>query len=234
MKANKIPFKTGIFLVMLSFIQACVHEAPPFPPGGGIPSQSNKCDPDSVYFKNQIQPLLASNCAMPGCHDAITAAEGVRLDSYISIFQSDVIKPGDPSDSDLWEVINETDPAKRMPLNLNPLSPEQKSLILKWIQQGARNNSCTSDCDTSIYTFSSGVKSILETNCVGCHKTGAASAGVVLDSYAAVQPYAINGMLYGVASHQNGYKPMPYGGAKISECNLTVLKKWIDAGAQNN
>lgn len=234
MKANPSSYLTGLILVVLSFTQACVHEAPPFPPAGGIPTQTLKCDPDTVYFKNEILPLLASNCAMPGCHDAITSAEGVRLDSYISLFQSGVVDPGNPSNSDLWEVINETDPEKRMPLDRNPLTPEQKSLILKWIQQGARNNACASDCDSSVFTFSAGIKPILETYCVGCHKTGSASAGVLLDSYSSVQLFAQNGMLYGVSAHQSGFKPMPYGGAKISDCNLYVLKKWIDAGAPNN
>lgn len=234
MKAKSLIYPGGLILMMLIFMQACVHEAPPFPPGGGIPTVTDKCDPDSVYFKNDILPLLGSNCAMPGCHNAVTAAEGVRLDSYLALFQSDVVTPGDPSESDLWEVLNETDPEKRMPLDKSPLTPEQKSLILKWIQQGARNNACTSDCDSTIFTYSAGVKPIIETNCVGCHKTGSASAGVILESYATVQPLALNGMLYGVSSQQNGYKAMPYGGAKMSDCNINVIKKWIDAGAPNN
>ncbi|MHB1277697.1 MAG: c-type cytochrome domain-containing protein [Bacteroidia bacterium] len=234
MKTNLSKYLTGLFLVMLSFIQGCVHEAPPFPLNGGIPTQTVKCDPDTVYFRNEILPLLASNCAMPGCHDALTSADGVRLDSYLSLFRSGVVDPGNPSNSNLWEAINETDPEDRMPLNANPLTPEQKSLILLWIQQGARNNSCSSDCDSTIFTFSAGIKPILDTYCVGCHKTGSASAGVVLENYSSVKPYALNGTLYGASSHQNGYKPMPYGSTMISDCNLYVLKKWIDAGAPNN
>jgi hypothetical protein len=31
------------------------------------------CDPDTAYFVNTIQPLLNSMCAVPECHDAITA-----------------------------------------------------------------------------------------------------------------------------------------------------------------
>ena len=45
------------------------------------------CDSDSVYFVNTIQPLLNSMCAVPECHDAITAEDNVILTDYAHIMQ---------------------------------------------------------------------------------------------------------------------------------------------------
>src|SRR5688500_13456166 len=51
---------------------------------GGTP-----CDPNLVYFDMVILPILKSNCAKSGCHDAITHQEGIILDSYENVMGSD-------------------------------------------------------------------------------------------------------------------------------------------------
>ena len=43
------------------------------------------CSPDTVYFNQTILPLITSNCAMSGCHDAISHKEGVILTDYTHI-----------------------------------------------------------------------------------------------------------------------------------------------------
>ena len=78
-------------------------------------STGTPCDPNLVYFSRDIMPLLASNCAKSGCHDAISHQDGVVLDNYQNIMESDVIDPFDLHDSDLYEAITEDDDDKQMP-----------------------------------------------------------------------------------------------------------------------
>jgi hypothetical protein len=45
---------------------------------------------------------------------------------------------------------------------------------------------------------------------------------------------AQNGKLYGAVNHSPGYSPMPKGGTKLSACNISKIKAWIDGGSLNN
>ena len=56
--------------------------------GGGNTPTGVPCDPDSVYFDNQVLPILVSNCAKPGCHDAASHQDGVVLSSYASLMST--------------------------------------------------------------------------------------------------------------------------------------------------
>jgi hypothetical protein len=89
-------------------------------------------------------------------------------------------------------------------------------------------------CDTASVTYSSSVVPILISNCTSCHGGNTPSAGIKLDVYADVKIQVINGRLWGAVSHAISYSPMPKNGTKMSDCNLTKIKKWIDAGAPNN
>ena len=91
-------------------------------------------------------------------------------------------------------------------------------------------------CDTTSVTYSLTVRSILQANsCLGCHSGSGASGGnVILDNYNSVKLYAQNGKLYGSINHSPGYIAMPQGGNKISPCNISKVKKWIDSGTPNN
>jgi hypothetical protein len=55
-----------------------------------------------------------------------------------------------------------------------------------------------------------------------------------MGNYAADRAIAVNGKLYGSVSHASGYSPMPKGGNKLNTCQLSQIKKWIDAGSPNN
>lgn len=244
---NSIKMKhlVGMALVFTSVIfvtiQGCKHYPEPLPipttnsqdtTSGGQDS-TRPCDPDSVYFENTILPLLSSSCAYSGCHDAASHEDDVILDSYTNIFSTGEIKPGDPSDSKLYKVITESGGDVMPPPPNSPLTPAQISLINKWITQGALNNRCD-ECDSSDVKYSNQVLSILNNNCVSCHNGSSASGGVHLDSYAGVKAQADNGKLFGVINHSSGFKIMPPSGNKISDCNVRIIKKWIDDGAPNN
>ena len=91
-------------------------------------------------------------------------------------------------------------------------------------------------CDTTKVTYSNTITSILQTNgCLSCHSgSGAAGGNVVLDNYNSVKLYAANGQLYGSINHDPGLVPMPQGGNKVSDCDLSKVKVWINAGTLNN
>jgi hypothetical protein len=90
-------------------------------------------------------------------------------------------------------------------------------------------------CDTTGVTYSSHINSILNNNgCVGCHSGASPSGNINLQGYTNVKNLAVTGRLYGAVSHSPGFSPMPQGGNKISNCEISRLKAWIDAGAPNN
>lgn len=89
-------------------------------------------------------------------------------------------------------------------------------------------------CDTENVTFAESVTPILSANCYACHSTSVATAGIVLDTYAGVKKQADNGSLVGAITHAAGFTPMPQGGAKLSNCNIDKIKKWVEEGAEDN
>lgn len=100
---------------------------------------------DNVLFNRDIRPLLSDQCF--ACHgfDAKKRKAGLRLDLAEGAFAANkegrvAIKPGDPDGSELWRRLNSSDPEEVMPPpeSHKTLSDSQKSLLKRWIQQGAR------------------------------------------------------------------------------------------------
>lgn len=226
-----------MLLVLIVFFASCKHEPEALPQPeepGDTTAQGIPCNPDTAYFENQVLPILTSSCAFSGCHDAASANDGVILENYQSIMQTAGIRPGNPGGSDLYEAITDDDPEDRMPpLPMQSLSPQQIEIIRKWIAQGAKNNRCDSDCDTSQFTFAATIQPIINNNCKGCHSGTAPAGNVLLDNYDNIRNVAVSGKLYGSVAHLPDYAPMPQGG-KLSDCNITQIKKWIENGSQNN
>ena len=138
MKYTKLTLlTTAFFLVILSF--HCKHDPDIVPGNGngngggnnpGDTTEIHTCDPDTVYFRNDVLPLLLSNCTTSGCHDQETAQKGVVLIDYASVISTGDIKPGNPDGSEIFEKITETDPDKRMPPPPNTaLTPDQINII---------------------------------------------------------------------------------------------------------
>lgn len=200
--------------------------------GGGNPSPTSNCNPDSVYFVNDIMPLISSNCTMSGCHDNITHADGVNLTTYTKIMS--YVRPGDAANSKLYKVIIKTNGDRMPPPPMPPMTTAQKALIQKWINQGAKNNSCIASCDTAIFTYSGAVKPIMDNKCVGCHNPSNLGGNIDVSTYNAVRIISLNGKLYGSIAHQTGYSPMPKNSAKLSDCEIRQVQKWITAGSLNN
>ena len=90
-------------------------------------------------------------------------------------------------------------------------------------------------CDDSNVTYSTTIKSILaKYECTTCHTGPAPSGNFVLTSYSSVKAKVLDNRLLGAISHASGFSPMPQGGQKLSDCEISKVKKWIDAGAPEN
>jgi hypothetical protein len=257
---SKRMYRTGLAIfVMAIFAAGCKHEplvVTPVPVdttgnnggnnnggnngggGGGTGGQVDACDPDSVYFENDILPILISNCAKSGCHDAASHEDGVILDSYEHVMNTADVDPFDLDGGKLYEAITEDDSDDRMPPPPNaPLTSEQIALIAKWIMQGALNISCdvnAGSCDTSNVTYSGTIAPILQLYCTGCHSGSLLSGGIDLSVYTGVAAVAMNGSLEGAITHAAGYTPMPFGGNQLPDCEISQIIAWIDDGAPNN
>ena len=200
-----------------------------------IPTESMTCDSDTIYFQNDVLPLLVSTCSTSGCHDTESAEDGVILVDYASVIATGEIKTGNPSDSELYEKIMDNDPEEMMPPPPNnSLTTDQKNMIKKWIEQGAKNNSCDSGCDTLNVTFSTSVWPTLSTNCVGCHSGANPDGNIVITDYNSIVTLANTGSLLGVINHEGNYSPMPKNGQKLSDCKIAEIKIWIEDGTPNN
>ena len=216
---------TSLLTVVVLF--ACTKDKTPKP--------VEPCDPNKIYFQRDIQPLINSNCAKSGCHDAITRTEGLNLTTYDGVMK--IVRPGRPSNSDLIEVINETDPDDRMPPPPNtPLTQEQKNLLSRLISEGATNEICAQDaggCDSAVVSYSNDISKIINTNCIGCHSGSTISGGVNLSSYSGVKVVAASGKLYNAVAQNGLATPMPPS-QKLSTCDIQRIKRWVDAGSPNN
>ncbi len=231
---KRILFKAILLFAAVLIFFACRHQLDGVNNGsnGGTPPAVSNCSPDSVYFVNEVLPIISSNCTMSGCHDNVTHADGVNLTTYTKIMQ--YVSPGNASNSKLYKVIIKTNGDRMPPAPMAPLTADQKAKIQKWINQGAKNNNCVGSCDTTVFTYSVAVKTIMSNKCVGCHNPSNMGGNIDLSTYNAVKATALNGKLYGSVANQPGYSPMPKNSSKLPDCEIRQIQKWINAGSLNN
>lgn len=100
--------------IVISFLLSCNKQTAAVTP--------SNCDP-STSFKNQIKPILVSNCDLSGCHD------GTNLPALADYSTS----------RDGAAQIQNAISRSIMPPNKS-LSTANKNLILCWISNGTPNN----------------------------------------------------------------------------------------------
>jgi len=95
---------------------------------------------DSISYYHQIKPLLNQACT--GCHKPEKTKGDLDLTGVSPILKGGKhgasVVPGEPNKSKLIEMVSGDDPD--MPQDADPLKPEQLSLLTRWIQQGARDD----------------------------------------------------------------------------------------------
>jgi hypothetical protein len=118
---------TGAVLLVVAIASGCKKEAAvaPLPPLPAV-----------VSFGGHIQPFFSSTCAVSGCHTGSSPAAGLNLTAsvaYNDLFLKHEIDTLSPTSSNLYIFMNSNmPPSGKVPYDL--------ALVLKWIQQGAKNN----------------------------------------------------------------------------------------------
>lgn len=85
-------------------------------------------------------------------------------------------------------------------------------------------------CDTSVFSYSARIQPILQANCQSSSCHGPSGANGELITYAQVKAVVDDG------SFRNAVivtRAMPDGGA-LTNCELDLIEKWLDAGAPND
>jgi YVTN family beta-propeller protein len=139
-----------VFLVIIStsfysLLIGCSSESPLSP---GITG--------SVKFSRDIQPIFTQNCTLSGCHNPIDKASGIDLTTWGAImkngsnFGAEVIPFNSKWSHLVQHINNDTNvapvaephmPPFRPPVsNGRPLPQNVVILIMKWIDEGARND----------------------------------------------------------------------------------------------
>ncbi|MBO6517340.1 MAG: hypothetical protein JJ975_12400 [Bacteroidia bacterium] len=231
---KKLGFLGLLIGLSLLLLQNCKHEIPENPnPTSPTPvTLSDTCSLDTVYFVNDVLPIIISNCALSGCHDENSRQDGVQLTDYDNIINTGGIEKFDANSSELYDVITETDPSKVMPPS-GSLSPEFQNAIRIWINQGAKNNECFNVCDTTDVTFSGIVWPILLSTCNGCHRPGNLQGGVSITNYSDVKTLVDSGTLQNVLARTGPKSPMPPQGP-LEDCAMDQIRIWIEDGAKDN
>ena len=99
---------------------------------------------DKIQFNRDVRKILAANCF--SCHgqDAETRKGKLRLDEAASALKprngATAIVPGNLVESEAWQRIISDDPDELMPppVSKNTLTAEEKDILKRWIQQGAK------------------------------------------------------------------------------------------------
>ena len=228
--SKKVSVLAGLLLGITGIISinACRHS--PYV----LPVNLRVGDPN-ICFEHDILPIFQSNCAKSNCHDASSGASGYVLDNYADIVKKGIV-PGNPAASKIWQSISmKIFNVSVMPRDAPLLSAKDLDLIRRWIATGAIDSGACSNitCDTTAFTYSGTIAPMMQTYCVGCHNSAAASGGS-LNDYTSVMQAAVNGRMIGDISHSTGYNAMPLGGSMLEDCQITQIRKWVAAGAPNN
>lgn len=96
-----------------------------------------------ISYYQQIRPILQAHCQ--GCHQPAKAGGEYVMTSFDTLLAggesgSEAIVPGKVDKSYLIELITPTDGAAEMPKGKQPLAESDRELIVRWIAQGAADD----------------------------------------------------------------------------------------------
>lgn len=93
----------------------------------------------------------------------------------------------------------------------------------------------SANCDTTrVATYNGDIKTIISNNCFGgCHEQASGSAGIILEGFVNLKNEVMNGDVMCSIRHE-GCSPMPKNLAKMSDCDINLLEKWIANGYPEN
>ena len=92
-----------------------------------------------VSFKDDIQPILAERCAIPGCHAAPGVA-GLDLSKYDTFKKGGANGPAFVAGNGKGSLVVKRIDGGGMPPGGPPLDGDQVQLFIDWIDEGGKNN----------------------------------------------------------------------------------------------
>lgn len=144
--------RAGVALLTIaSATLGCANFDTPVDPAGGAPDTLVP----SPSFTANVLPIFEKRCSVGGCHSFATRQAGLSLtadDAYNLLVGVPAtlrptqlrVQPLQPNQSWLVTMISADDGARqnfsRMPLATQPLTPNQITTIVRWIEQGALRN----------------------------------------------------------------------------------------------
>jgi formylglycine-generating enzyme required for sulfatase activity len=203
---------------------------------------------DKVDFILEIKPLLEGACI--SCHKADKAEGELKLTTRALAMHGGehgaALVPGKPADSKLYALtVLPRDHDDIMPPKGGPLTKAQTEMLRNWIEQGAEWPDNVILKQTRRINFAKDVQSILELNCVACHREGHAKGGLRLD----LRELAFKGGESGpgivafrpkdsrvytsatVSSDDDALMPPKAKGGPMSKETIETLAMWIEQGA---
>lgn len=229
-------------IMFVAIFTACKHEVPEIepPPDTTWSESSVPRDGNITYFKNDVQKVLITKCAVDGyensdkelgCHSSSFGAHGVVLDNYNDVHK-EIDGKTDPTETDLWEAMTD----KGMP-EVGTITQEEAFIIRDWISEGSPNNECSPCNDYTAGSFRNSVAVILYKNCSGCHNADTKQAGFSFFRSNPSSPLDIDttavknssGLIIeaivGISRSR-----MPKYIDPLYECEFDAIKTWIDNG----
>ena len=224
-------------MCIIAIISACQHDIIQIAEEVEQQALLDPCNPVFIHYLNDIQPIISSSCAIPGCHDNATPAVFIDLSTYDAVLSSkvlgeNIVIPGNANQSKLYRVLRAMDFIPMPPPFNYQISNTQKNQIKLWIDQGAQNLEACLDisCDTTKFDWNTTIRPIIRTYCNGCHYKDYPAAGVNLDFFSQIQELALDGDLYNTITGDLGLRRMPLDAA-LPDCKIIQIRKWIENGA---
>ncbi|MEO6190602.1 MAG: c-type cytochrome domain-containing protein [Saprospiraceae bacterium] len=186
---------------------------------------------DEVCFQQEVLPLINGSCAYSGCHNPVERISGYDFTNYEGILKA--VTPGKYGSSKLYTSLIST--TTMPPPPDDKFTRDKLELIATWIQQGAKNSTCSTNiCDTSDVTLSGSVRPILQNYCGSCHLVNNPQGNVDFRTYDDLKIYVDQGSLIGSIKFESPWSRMPKNSNKIPSCDIQIIQIWLDHGALNN
>lgn len=203
-------------------------------------------DLSNVNYEDNILPIFEKHCAE--CHGADDPEEGLQVTTYKALMAGSiygsVIKPGDPDNSYLVEMVV----TGKMPKKGPDLSQAELDTIIAWVKAGApEKGSATAQpavegtVDLANVSFQNDVLPLFTEHCAECHGDDDPEEGLQVTTYKALMAGSIYGSVVKPGDPDNSYLvemistgKMPKKGPDLTKEQVDMVVAWIKAGAQDN
>lgn len=191
----------------------------------------------------RVVKILSDSCV--SCHNGPNAAGKLRLDTLENVAKGGAsgasVIPGKSSESPLFQRVSTPDRALRMPPAGAPLSQDSIEILKAWIDGGAQGLPVV-QAATEI-DFKKDIEPLFRKRCFECHSGGQPKSQLWLDTAAGILHGGLSGAVIspGKSSQsrlvhriegQGGEQRMPLKREPLTDAEIALIRRWIDAGAE--